>query len=106
MFFLKTIYTFLKEEEYRDLIYTTMVVLGLGTVVYHFVEGWRWIDSFYFCVITLTTVGYGDMTPQTDAGKLFTVFYILVGIGIILTFINAVYFHYDSLIKEGKKENE
>jgi len=82
------------DEDYRILLLTTLGVLGLGTTVYHYVEGWSWIDSLYFSVITLTTVGYGDFYPQTDAGKLFTIFYIIIGIGIILSFIDTIYHHY------------
>ena len=52
----------------------------------------------------MTTIGYGDLSPQTDGGKLFTIFYILVGIGIILGFINAVYLHYKNLPKKSKNK--
>lgn len=57
-------------------------------------------------MITLTTIGYGDLSPQTDLGKLFTILYILVGIGIILNFIHTVYHHFDHIRagKEGKPE--
>ena len=48
------------------------------------------LDSLYFSVTTLTTVGYGDFFPKTDAGKMFTIFYILAGVGILLGFVNAV----------------
>jgi voltage-gated potassium channel len=41
-------------------------------------------------VITLTTVGYGDFSPSTTADKIFTMFYIFIGIGIILGFVNVV----------------
>lgn len=41
------------------------------------------IDSFYFCVVTLTTVGYGDLVPGTTAGKLFTSLYVFVGFGLV-----------------------
>lgn len=103
---LRTIVSFLKDKEYRDLLLTTSIVVGLGASIYHYLEGWTWIDCFYFSVITLTTIGYGDFTPQTDGGKLFTIFYILIGIGIILSFISAVYNHYNDVKTERKKEKE
>ena len=62
-----------------------VVLLG-GALFYHFTEGLSWVDAFYFCVITLTTIGYGDITPHTDAGKIFTIFYVFIGIAIIATF--------------------
>lgn len=70
--------------------FITMIVLLVGTTFYHHVENLRWLDSFYFSMITLTTIGYGDISPQTDAGKLFTVFYVVVGIAIVGAFINAI----------------
>lgn len=105
MLFVKTILSFLRDKEYRDLLITTSIVIGLGTVVYHFLEGWSWVDSMYFSVITLTTVGYGDIAPATDGGKLFTIIYIIIGVGIILSFVNAVYSHYAAeKLKKGKGE--
>jgi hypothetical protein len=68
----------------------TLLTILTGAVFYRFVEDLRWIDAVYFCVVTLATVGYGDITPHTDAGKLFTIFYILAGVGIIGTFINLL----------------
>ena len=50
----------------------------------------RFVDAVYFSVVTLTTVGYGDFAPQTDVGKLFTAVYVLVGIGILLTFVTPL----------------
>lgn len=94
MFVINTISTFLKDKEYRELLYTTFILIALGTIFYHFLEGWSWIDSVYFSVVTLTTVGFGDFSPQTDEGKIFTIFYIILGIGMILGFINALYDHY------------
>lgn len=97
MIYIRTVVSFLKDDEYRDLLITSAFVLLLGSVVYHFLEGWSWVDSLYFSVITLTTIGYGDFSPVTDAGKLFTIFYIIIGLGMILTFINAVYHHYSEM---------
>ena len=94
LFFIRSIYEFLNDKHYRNLLLTSSVIIGIGTLVYHFVEKWSWIDSIYFSVVTLTTIGFGDLTPQTDGGKIFTIFYIILGLGMILGFINAVYEHY------------
>jgi voltage-gated potassium channel len=83
--------------------------LVVGSVVYHYLEGWSWLDSFYFCFITLTTIGFGDFAPQTPEGKLFTILYIIMGIGMILSFIETVYTHFskgnkvNTLGKQGTK---
>jgi len=61
-----------------------------GMLIYHYLEGWDWIDALYFCVVTLATVGYGDFTPTTPIGKLFTILYIINGIGILLFFVDKV----------------
>jgi voltage-gated potassium channel Kch len=65
------------------------IVLAGGTVFYHFVEKFSWVNAWYFCVVTLSTVGYGDIVPRTDIGKLFTTFYIIIGVGIITAFFSA-----------------
>jgi len=62
----------------------------IGTLVYHYIEQWDWIDAVYFCVVTLATVGYGDFTPTTPFTKIFTIFYIMNGIGILLFFVDKV----------------
>lgn len=68
-------------------------LLTTGVVFYHVVEGLSWLDSLYFCVITLTTIGYGDITPHTDLGKIFTVFYVLFGISILAAVANYLLRH-------------
>lgn len=89
----RTFLDFLRDKKYRMLTIAAAITILNGTLVYHFVEGWRWLDSIYFSVMTLTTVGYGDFAPQTDFGKIFTIIYALTGIGIIFGFINAFYNH-------------
>ncbi len=68
------------------------VLLG-GATFYHFMEHWSWLDSIYFTVITLATVGYGDLTPHTDGGKIFTIFYVFIGIGLFVTIANLFLRH-------------
>jgi voltage-gated potassium channel Kch len=61
-----------------------------GTIFYSLVEGWSIIDAVYFCAMSLATVGYGDVVPETEIGKLFTVVYVLAGIGILVSFFTAL----------------
>lgn len=59
------------------------VVLATGTVGYHFLEGWSYVDAFYMTVITIFTVGYSEVRPLSDLGHLFTVLLIFTGVGAI-----------------------
>ncbi len=59
------------------------LLIAAGSIFNWGIEGWSYLDALCFSVVTLTTVGYGDVTPSTDAGKLFTIFYILIGLGVI-----------------------
>ena len=79
-------------------------VLCVGATFFHFEQGLKWLDAFYFCTITLTTVGYGDITPVSDAAKLFTMFYVLIGIGVIATFANLLI--KQTMIKREIKRNQ
>jgi voltage-gated potassium channel len=74
----------------RPLFLTVAALLATGTVVYTAVERWSLLDSLYFSVMTLTTVGYGDFAPHTVAGKVFTMVYVLAGIAVILAFAEHV----------------
>lgn len=78
-----------EQYAYRILAVAAAVLLTLGTVVYRLLEDWSWVDSFYFSSIAVTTVGFGDLVPTTDAAKLFTVFYVFSGIAIITSFLNV-----------------
>lgn len=80
----------LKDPKFRSLLYLLTLTLITGTLFYHTIEGWSLLDSLYFSVITLATVGYGDFTPQTDLGKIFTVMYIFMGLGILVGFVTPI----------------
>ncbi len=46
-----------------------LLVVAGGTTGYHYLEGWSWIDSLWMVVITLTTIGYAEAHPLSDAGR-------------------------------------
>ena len=70
-------------------IYAT-IVIGVGPALYHWLEGWSWLDSVYFVVITLTTIGYGDFSPTQPVTKIITIFYGLNGIILILILFDVI----------------
>jgi uncharacterized membrane protein YfcA len=88
--FILAIWRGLKDREFRALLVLVVVLLLVGTLFYMRWEHWTWIDALLFCVVTLTTIGYGNITPTHTGTKLFTVFYIFIGIGILLAFIERV----------------
>ncbi len=64
--------------------------LALWTFMYHFLEKWSLITSFYFSAITLTTVWYGDLHPTTEISRLFTAFYVLDWTTIVVAALGVV----------------
>lgn len=74
----------------RPIFVYAAIMIAFGAVLFHWLEGWSWLDSFYFVVITLTTIGYGDFTPTLPITKLITIFYGLNGITLLLMLFDTV----------------
>jgi voltage-gated potassium channel len=90
LFVFRDFFATLLQPEFRPIFGSVVIVLTVGTLVFRWLEGWSLLDSLYFSVVTLATIGYGDLTPTTDTAKLFSIVYILVGVGILGVFISAV----------------
>lgn len=82
-----------RDPQSRALLTLASALIAGGTLFYRQVEDLSWVDAFYFTIVTLTTVGYGDISPQTTAGKLFTTAYLLIGIGILVALVGEVAGH-------------
>ncbi len=83
----------LRDPQSRALLALASALIAGGTLFYRRVEDLSWVDAFYFTIVTLTTVGYGDIAPQTTTGKLFTTAYLLIGIGILVALVSEVAGH-------------
>ncbi|MEG0283381.1 MAG: potassium channel family protein [Bacilli bacterium] len=72
-----------QRHDTKAILVSVFSLLLLGTLFFSIYEGFPIIDSLYFCVVTLMTIGYGDLTPVTTLGKLFTIVYAFLGVGIV-----------------------
>lgn len=59
------------------------VFTAFGTVGFHLIEGWPLFDAFYMTVITFSTVGYQEVHPLSHQGRIFTIFVIVFGVGLV-----------------------
>ena len=97
----------IEQEEHkryhRRLLYVFMVIILLlfgSATFYHIIEKWSYIDALYFSAATMTTVGYGDITPKTFSGKLFTIFFVFAGVGIALYGLSLLASHFVEVREE------
>jgi len=78
-----------------------LIVILTGTLGFMKLEGLSLTDSIYFSVVTIATVGYGDITPRTEAGKFLALVLIITGVGTFLSvFANSA----DMLLNKREKE--
>ncbi|RMH71245.1 MAG: potassium channel protein [Gemmatimonadetes bacterium] len=75
-----------------------IVVTGFGTLGYIWIEGWSVLEALYMTVITLSTVGFGEIHHLSPTGRLFTVFLITIGFGVAGYFAGT----FASFIVEGE----
>jgi dipeptide/tripeptide permease len=80
----------LRSREERGSALLVISLFLVGTVFYTLTEDWSLVDSFYFSTMTLATVGFGDLAPTTAGTKLFTVLYVLAGVGILVSFFSEL----------------
>ncbi len=68
-------------EKVRFAFLLLILIFVVGTVGYHILEGWPFLEALYATVVTLGTVGYGDFYPKSNEGRIFAIFLIIFGVG-------------------------
>jgi voltage-gated potassium channel len=79
-----------RDRDSRVPLFWAVGTLLFGAWAYHWLEGWSYLDGLYFCVVSLATVGYGDLTPTTPLARAFTILYIINGVAILLALFDRI----------------
>lgn len=92
------------EERIRRIFFAVFAIVSfliIGTVFYSIIEKWSILDSLYFSTIILTTIGLGDLHPTNDVSKMFTIGYVLMGVGTVLYLLTTIAAY---ILEEREKE--
>jgi len=78
-----------------------VLLLGTGVIIYQAIEGWSWIDSFYFTGVTITT-GHSGLEPTHDTTKIFTVFLGMASVLMFIFIFGNLVAYYLGFLKESR----
>lgn len=71
-------------------LFSMLVLIVFGTFLFQLIEGWSALNAFYFTAMTMLTIGYGDIAPATPTGKIASVFFGFIAVGIGLYSVNLI----------------
>lgn len=78
------------DQSFRALFLLMLSLMIGGTFFYRGVEGWSVVDALYFTVMTMSTIGYGDLVPTTTLSKLFTIVFSMLSIGVFAAVVGKI----------------
>ncbi len=78
------------DQEFRILLFFLVSLLSGSTIFYWQNEGWSVIDSLYFSVMTMSTIGYDGFVPTTTSSKIFTIIFTFLSIGVFVSMITKI----------------
>ena len=95
-----------RDPDTKALPVVAAALVVTGTLFYWRTEDWTIIQALYFSVVTLTTVGYGDLHPTSAGTQIFTIIYILTGLGVFVALLASVAEQYIKLKAETPSARE
>lgn len=105
--FYKRIKFFFEINGLKYMIFASLSCIIAGGIAIHFVEGMTFFDGIWWSFVTATTVGYGDISPSTPAGRVIAAILMIVGIGLIgslTSTLTALFFQkHESVAQENSK---
>ncbi len=90
-------------------LFLLFFLLAIGTIGYHFIEGWAWLDCLYMTIITITTVGYREIGPLSTVGKYFTmglILYSVITVAYIVGYFTKLLVESEIFLFFGRKKLE
>ena len=67
-----------------------VTLITISTIFFHHIEGWTYFESYYYTIVTIATVGYGDFVPTTSVGRFGATILIILGIGLFSAFVSLM----------------
>lgn len=80
----------LRDPKSRPIFIYVIIFVSFSAILFHWLEGWGWLDSFYFVIVTFTTIGYGDFVPTMPITKLLTILVSLNGVAVLLMLFDEI----------------
>ncbi len=78
------------ETQLARSLFALAALVALGVAGYMLIEGWSFLDAAYMTILTFTTVGYDEVRPLSSAGRVFTMFVMVAGVGVMLYILTSV----------------
>jgi voltage-gated potassium channel Kch len=78
------------DQSFRALFFLMFSLILGATLFYRHVEGWSVVDALYFSVMTMSTIGFGDLVPTTPLSKIFTIVFSLLSVGVFVAVVGKI----------------